>query len=95
MTVATTVRMDEDLKAQATSILDSIGLGLNSYINLAIRQLVNQRRVPFELVAPADAPNEESRRAIEETQEMLAAGLGEGYLTARELLDAARAYDAA
>lgn len=60
----TTVRFDEGLKADATDILDSIGLSLNSYLTLALRQLVNQRRVPFDLVPAPEVPNEETRRAM-------------------------------
>ena len=37
----TTVRIEEGLKEQATEFLDSVGLSLNSYLNLAVRQLVN------------------------------------------------------
>ena len=43
----TTVRIEEGLKEQATEFLDSVGLSLNSYLNLAVRQLVNQRKIPF------------------------------------------------
>lgn len=64
MTTATTIRTDETLKAQAVNILDSIGLSFNAYLNLALRQLVNQRRVPFDLVASDEHPNEETRRAM-------------------------------
>ena len=64
MTTATTIRMDESIKSQATDILESIGLGLNTYVNLALRQLVNQRRIPFELIPAEDTPNEETRRAM-------------------------------
>ena len=46
-----TVRIEDSLKIQATEILDSIGLEFNDYLNLAVRQLVNQRRIPFELKA--------------------------------------------
>ena len=60
----TTVRFDEGLRAQATDILDSIGLGLNAYLTLALRQLVNQRRIPFELVPAQEEPTEETRRAM-------------------------------
>lgn len=60
----TTIRIDESLKSQATDILDSIGLGLNAYLNLALRQLVNQRRIPFELKAAPETPNEATRRAM-------------------------------
>lgn len=64
MTSATTIRTDDAVKAQAIEVLNSIGLGLNAYINLALRQLVNQRRIPFDIVAPAEVPSEETRRAM-------------------------------
>ena len=57
----TTVRIEEGLKEQAT---DSVGLSLNSYLNLAVRQLVNQRKIPFEIVGRAEVPNEVTRRAM-------------------------------
>ncbi len=63
-TKPTTVRIDEELKIQATAILDSLGLGFNSYLNLAVRQLVNQRRIPFEITMPPEEPNSETRRAM-------------------------------
>ena len=37
---------------------------LNSYLNLAVRQLVNQRKIPFEIVGRAEVPNEVTRRAM-------------------------------
>ena len=64
MSLATTIRLDDALKAQATDMLDSIGLSLNAYVNLAIRQLVNQRRIPFSIIAAPEVPNEETRRAM-------------------------------
>ena len=60
----TTVRFDEGLKSQAVAILYSIGLNLNTYLTLSLRQLVNQRRVPFELAPAPEVPNEETRRAM-------------------------------
>ena len=68
----TTVRLEEGLKEQATEFLDSVGLSLNSYLNLAVRQLVNQRKIPFEIVGRAEVPNEATRRAmvIAEAQEL-------------------------
>lgn len=60
----TTVRIEEGLKEQATEFLDSVGLSLNSYLNLAVRQLVNQRKIPFEIVGRAEVPNEATRRAM-------------------------------
>ena len=61
---ATTIRMDDNIKAQAGDLLESMGLSINAYVNLALRQLVNQRRIPFEIVASQEAPNDETRRAM-------------------------------
>ena len=60
----TTVRIEEGLKEQATEFLDSVGLSLNSYLNLAVRQLVNQRKIPFEIVGRAEVPNDISSSAL-------------------------------
>mgnify|MGYP000915794394 CR=1 FL=1 len=60
----TTVRIEEGLKEQATEFLDSVGLSLNSYLNLAVRQLVNQRKIPFDIVGRPEVPNEATRRAM-------------------------------
>ena len=46
----TTVRVDENLKAQANEILGSVGLSYNTYVVMATHQLVNQRRIPFEII---------------------------------------------
>ena len=64
LTKPTTIRIEEGLKAQAVAVLDSIGLSYNAYVTLATKQLVNQRRIPFELVAVSETPNEETRRAL-------------------------------
>lgn len=60
----TTIRIEEGLKAQATAILESIGLTYNSYVTLATKQLVNQRKVPFELVSSESIPNPDTYRAM-------------------------------
>ena len=50
----TTIRVDENLKARANEILGSVGLSYNTYVVMAPHQLVNQCRIPFEIV-PAGA----------------------------------------
>lgn len=60
----TTVRIDENLKAQASEILGSVGLSYNTYVVMATHQLVNQRRIPFEIIPASETPNEETRRAL-------------------------------
>ena len=50
----TTIRYDERTRAEVAPLLESMGLSINSYLNLALRQLVIQRRVPFSLYASTD-----------------------------------------
>lgn len=45
----TTIRYDERTRDEVAPILDSIGMSLNTYLNLALRQLAIQGRVPFSL----------------------------------------------
>ena len=62
----TTVRVDENLKAQANEILGSVGLSYNTYVVMATHQLVNQRRIPFEIVpAGGGDPPRSGRRGGE------------------------------
>lgn len=64
MMKSTTIRMDDDLKRKTVEMLDSLGLSFNSYVTMASKQLVAQRRVPFDIVVPDDVPNDETRRAM-------------------------------
>ena len=64
MTRAMTVRMDDELGAQFAHDLDALGLTANAYFVMAAKQLVMQRRVPFDLVVPVEVPTEETRAAL-------------------------------
>ncbi len=59
-----TITLDDDIKRETVDILDSIGMSLSDYFNLAARQLCIRRRVPFDIVAPEPEPNETTRRAL-------------------------------
>lgn len=50
----TTIRYDEAVRDQAAPLLESMGISLNTYLNMALRQLVVQRRVPFEVKGEPD-----------------------------------------
>ena len=51
-----TIRYDERVRDEAMPLLDAMGLSLNSYLNMALHQLVIQRRVPFDIVAGGRPP---------------------------------------
>ena len=52
MVKSTTIRMDDDLKNEATAKLEALGLSFNTFVVMATKQLVAQNRIPFDLVVP-------------------------------------------
>lgn len=63
-TTPTTIRLDDKLKQELTKELKSMGLSINGYFNLAARQLVIQKKVPFEVLAKSDEPTETTKKAL-------------------------------
>lgn len=60
------IRMDADLKKATEQTLKSMGLTMTSAITMFCRQVTNQGRIPFEIVAP-DVPNRTTRKAMDDT----------------------------
>ena len=60
------VRMDSALKQETEAALKSMGLSMSTAIHLFCRQVVNQGRIPFEIVAP-HLPNAATRKAMDDT----------------------------
>lgn len=50
-----TIHMDEDLKRQADEVLGEIGMSFTTAVNVFMRQVVRERRIPFEISARPDA----------------------------------------
>lgn len=44
-----TIRMDEELKAQADELFNDLGLSLSSAITMFAKQAVREQRIPFEI----------------------------------------------
>ena len=60
------VRIDAALKQQTEAALKGMGLSLGTTIHLFFQQVLNQGRLPFEVLA-APKPNEETRQALDDT----------------------------
>lgn len=63
------VRIDEATKAEATAVLDAIGLSASDAVRLLYHRLIADQAFPLEL----KVPNGETRTAIAEANEMLRA----------------------
>lgn len=69
LTTAISVQVDRRDKELATSILSNLGLNMSTYVNMAIKQLINKDGVPFEVVNPK--PSKELLEAIQEGEDIL------------------------
>lgn len=50
----TTISVDPELRDEAKKRLKAMGFGLSQYCNMAMRQLVVQNKIPFDIEAPAE-----------------------------------------
>ena len=52
-TAVTTIRLSDDVKRRSLPMLESLGISLSTYVNMALVQLCRQGKIPFEsYVAP-------------------------------------------
>ena len=82
-----TIRLDSELKNEASKVVEHYGLDLSSAIRAFFTQIVNTNSIPLSF--DYERPNDESLAAIRETEQMIATGSGEAYASGRELLEAA------
>lgn len=61
------VRLDENIKAQATETLASMGLTVSDAVRVFLTRVVADKELPFAI----KAPNAQSRAAISEADEII------------------------
>ncbi len=60
------VRVDDDIKSQASQALASMGLSVSDAVRILLKRVVNDQAFPLEL----KVPNAQTRLAIEEARAM-------------------------
>lgn len=83
-----TIRIDEDLKRDASEVADYYGLDLSSVTRAFCKQMVNTRRIIPLTFAPEE-PNAESLEAIREGDAFLSSGKEGRYDNGADLIAAA------
>lgn len=71
-------RIEPEIKNQAESILDALGIPVSNAINMFYKQIILQRGIPFEVKLPANPVPDMS----ELTKEQLKAEIEKGYADA-------------
>ena len=69
LTTAISVQVNKQDNEIATGILNKLGLNMSTYVNMAIKQLINRDGVPFDVVNPR--PSKELLEAIKEGEDIL------------------------
>lgn len=86
LTTAISVQVDRRDKELATGILSNLGLNMSTYVNMAIKQLINKDGVPFEVVNPR--PSKELLEAIQEGEDILNGKIKvKGYHNVRQMFE--------
>jgi len=76
------IRVDDDIKEQASEALAAMGLTVSDAVRLFLRRVVVEQAFPLEL----KVPNAETRAAMEESRAMMAARCAR-FATAEAMLD--------
>lgn len=84
-----TIRIDDDLKREASEVADRYGLDLSSVTRAFCKQMVNTRRIL--LTFAPEEPNAESLEAIREGDAFLASGKEGRFAGGADLVAAAMA----
>jgi DNA-damage-inducible protein J len=76
------IRVDDDVKAQATEALAAMGLSVSDAVRLFLKRVVAEQAMPIEL----KVPNAETRAAMEESRAIIRAHRAR-YANAQELFN--------
>lgn len=60
------IRMDADLKAQADTLFNELGMNLSTAFNIFVRQSLREGRIPFDV--SLNQPNAETIEAMREAE---------------------------
>ena len=84
-TVATNIRIDEQLKKQSSQVLEGLGISLSGAINIFLRQLILHDGIPFKIEYPK--PSRSLKNAIKEGEKLINDPKAKTYKTPQELWD--------
>ena len=88
MNTTVQIRIDAKMKKEASKVLHSMGLDMSSCVKLFLAQVVNTKKIPFQVMS-ADFWPEKKKMAllkeIEKTRKAIQNGTAKTYRTAEEL----------
>ncbi len=90
-TIPTQIRIDTNVKEQATILFDELGMDMSGAVNIFLRQCILHGGLPFAVVIPQY--NQETLNAMAEARRISEDANVKGYKTMKELKAALEADD--
>ncbi|MCI9336292.1 MAG: type II toxin-antitoxin system RelB/DinJ family antitoxin [Lachnospiraceae bacterium] len=84
-TVQTQIRIEEDIKKQATELFNQLGIDMSSAVNMFLRQAIMREGLPFSVEIPRYKP--EVMEAMEEAKRISTAPDTKRYVSFAEALE--------
>ena len=91
VTIPTQIRIDTNVKEQATILFDELGMDMSGAVNIFLRQCILHGGLPFAVVIPQY--NQETLNAMAEARRIAEDANVRGYKTMKELKAALEADD--
>ena len=79
------IRMDAELKKQFDMFCNDMGMTMSTAVNIFAKKAVREYRIPFEI--SGDIPNQETRQAMAEVDEMIKTGTGKKFDSVESLFE--------
>ncbi len=83
------LKIDDDVKKDAEQVCEDIGISMSTAINIYLKRLGKERRIPFEV--KADIPNAETIRAMENVKNGI--GMSKTFTSLEALMEDLNAED--
>lgn len=77
------IRMDSDLKRQADTLFNELGMNISTAFNVFVRQALREGKIPFEI--SLNQPNRETLAALMEAERIAKDSSVKGYSDLDEL----------
>jgi DNA-damage-inducible protein J len=77
------VRVDSDVKSKVEAVLNEMGMNFTTAVNIYFKQILRTGEIPFKI--KVDLPNDETLKAMEETEKLLNSPDTKYYAGANEL----------
>lgn len=82
-TTTVSFRTDAELRRDADIFFETVGMTMSTALNLYLRKIVMEQRIPFEISVPA--VSRESANALKEAEVLKKPGVGKVFKTVDEL----------